>query len=225
MGEEVADRREERVRIHHLNRIDAAGVAIDQVGAGKGQLPVDRLPGRRAVGRGQDAAVGEKIVLVRAIEAAHAAHAVGHVGRKRVRRGNARVGRGPDEIRVLHQHARRVNVAAVVPDVGDDHAAIRAGKVDGHAARRVVGGVQAGVDRHVGQLARRGIGALARGHGQNLLAHDHEAVVEDAHHHDQKDGQDEGELDEGLALASASRGAQANEERGGLHGSSGYMLV
>jgi len=90
--------------------------------------------------------------------------------------------------------------------MGDDHATLRPGKIDAHAARGVVRGIQAHVDRIRRQLARRRIGRFARRHGHDLLAQDHETVIDNPHHHDEENGQDEGELDKSLALASPARG-------------------
>jgi hypothetical protein len=212
MGHEVPDRGHEGVGVEDLHGINAAGIAIHQVSAGERQLAVNRLPSRLPQIACQDAAVIEKVALGRAVQAAHAADAVGHVRRGGIVGFVAGISGRPGEFRVLDQHVGRIDITAVVPDMGDDDAAVRAGEIDSHAARGVVGGVQALIDGDAGQLPRGRIGAFARCHGQDLLAHDHEAVVEHAHHHHEEDGQDERELDERLALASPASDAQALDE-------------
>jgi len=91
--------------------------------------------------------------------------------------------------------------------VGDDGGSVTAGEIEAYTARCGVGGVQ--TDRNSGRgLTGGGVGTLAGGHGHDLQAHDHETVVKDPHHHDEEDGQDEGKLDEGLALTPAARASQ-----------------
>jgi len=104
-----------------------------------------------------------------------------------------------------------IHVVAVVPNVGDDNTSQGTGKIDSHATRGVIGRIKPHGDGVGDRLARCRVGGFAGGHGHDLLAHDHEAVVEDPHHHDQEDGQDEGEFDEGLALASLPPGSQLLE--------------
>jgi hypothetical protein len=101
--------------------------------------------------------------------------------------------------------------------VRDDDGPQGSGKINPDTARGIVGRVHPDADGHVGRLAGRRVGSFARGHGHDLLAHDHEAVVENSHHHDQEDGQDERELDEGLALASPSLEPHLLEIRKGVH--------
>jgi hypothetical protein len=222
MGHEVTNGRDEGVRIVNLDGIDAAGIAIHQVIAGEGQFPKHGLPSIRT---GQNSTLGEQVVFGRSIKAAHAAHTVGDVRRHGIGCLLPRVGGRPRELRIKNEDLGRADERAVIPDVGNNDPAQRPGEINADTARRIVGGVQAFIDGHVGQLPRCGVGAFAGGHGQDLLAHDHEAVVEDAHHHHEEDGQDKGELDKRLALASPARNAESNEERGTLHGSSGYMFV
>jgi len=93
------------------------------------------------------------------------------------------------------------------------------GKIDPHAARGIIGRVKPDGDGVGGCLTSCRVGRLAGRHGHDLLAHDHEAVVEDTAHHDQEDGQDEGELDEGLALASTPQDSQLLKVRKRFHGS------
>jgi hypothetical protein len=114
---------------------------------------------------------------------------------------------------------RGIHVGAVVPDVRDEDGSQGAGKIDPHASRGIIGRVEPHADRNVGRLACCGVGRFAGGHGHDLLAHDHKAVVEDSHHHDQKNGQDDGEFDEGLALASPSPDLDLLEVGERLHGS------
>jgi hypothetical protein len=106
---------------------------------------------------------------------------------------------------------------AGIPDVGDDDPAFRRGEIDADGAGRGVGRVETDGNAGGGGLAGRGVGRLARGHGHDLHAHDHEAVVEDPAHQDQKQGQNEGELDEGLAFAPAPDNPQGLEIRCGFH--------
>jgi hypothetical protein len=112
--------------------------------------------------------------------------------------------------------------------VGDDDASIGTGKIDPHAARGIIGRVKPHGDGIGDRLAGCRVGRFAGGHGHDLLAHDHEAVVEDAHHHDQEDGQNEGEFDEGLAFTPPASDFKLLEVGERLHGSPGspeYMFV
>jgi hypothetical protein len=114
---------------------------------------------------------------------------------------------------------RRVDIVTVVPDVGDDHAAVGTGKIDADAASGIISRVDSYGDGVGSGLAGCRIGRLTGSHGHDLLAHDHETVIKNAHHHDEEDGQDEGELDKGLTLTSASADSKLLEIREGFHGS------
>jgi hypothetical protein len=114
---------------------------------------------------------------------------------------------------------RRIDITAVVPDVGDDDTAEWTGEIDADAARSIVSRVKSHADRVGRRLPRSRVRGFASGHGHDLLAHDHEAVVENSHHHDEEDGQDERKLDKGLALAPAPPRPELSEIRKGLHGS------
>jgi len=130
----------------------------------------------------------------------------------------ARKGRRAGVVGIEHQDLRGRHVVAVVPNVGDDDSAVVAGKIESYAPSGVIGRIDSNRDR-VGELLARGrIGPFAGRHGQDLLAHDHEAVVEDAHHHDQEDGQNEGEFDEGLTLALPAADSQLLQKRETFHG-------
>ncbi len=218
-GQEVAYGRDKGVGIVDFNRINAAGVPIDEIVPWKRQLPVARLPARGAVRvAGKNPALIKELIRRAAKKASHASHAVRHIDRGGVGDGVARIGRGARVAGVLHQHIGGTHIGAVVPDVRDEGGSQGAGKIHPHAARGIIGRIQSHADRGDGRLARRRVGRFARGHGHDLLAHDHEAVIEDGHQHDQEDGQDERELDEGLALAPAPAGPELLEVRKGLHG-------
>jgi hypothetical protein len=88
--------------------------------------------------------------------------------------------------------------------VGEDDRALGTGKIKTHATRGHIGGVDTNGKTRRSRLAGRGIGRLTGRHGHDLHAHDHEAVIEDAHHQDEKDGKDEGEFYKRLALAPPS---------------------
>jgi hypothetical protein len=103
--------------------------------------------------------------------------------------------------------------------VGDNDAAVDSGKVDPNAAGRIVSRIDAHADGVSRSLAGGGIGGFTGGHGQNLLAHDHHAVIHDGAHHDEKDGENNCKLQESLAFASPPAGAQLDEVRGKGHGS------
>ena len=120
---------------------------------------------------------------------------------------------------------RGIDVGAIIPDVGDDDPAQWTGKIDPHAPRRIIGRINPDGDRVGHRLARRRVGRFAGRHRHDLLAHDHEAVIENGHHHDQKDGQDKREFDEGLAFAPPPPRSQLLEVGESLHGSSEYMFV
>jgi hypothetical protein len=206
MGHEVAQRRDELVRIVDLDGIYAARVTIDEIGTGERQLAEPRHPaGGAALGiAGEDSALVEEIIRGAAEQAAHAADGIGRVWIKRIVNRIARaIVFGALVAGIENQHLRRIAVLGilVIPDVGDDDAALRAREVNPDGAGRVVGGIDADCDAVGGQLTSGGVGSLARGHGHDLLAHDHVAVIDDAHHHDEEDGQDERELDKGLAFA------------------------
>jgi len=104
--------------------------------------------------------------------------------------------------------------------VSDDHATQGAGKIDPDAARRVISRVHPNADGIGWCLAGCRVGGFAGGHGHDLLPHDHEAIIDDAHHHDEENGQDEGKLNEGLAFAPPTHCAKSLEVRKSLHCSS-----
>jgi hypothetical protein len=106
--------------------------------------------------------------------------------------------------------------------VGDNDGAIGPGEIDILRAARRVGGVDTHPEAVGGILTGRRVGRFTRGHGHDLHAHDHEAVVEDRAHHDQQKRQNEGKLHERLALASAPHHPQALEIRDGFHGAFSY---
>jgi hypothetical protein len=153
MGHERPDRRDKGVGVHDLHGVDAAGVAIDQVGARERQFPVARLPAAGSVGvGGEDAALVEEGVLTGAIKAAHAADGVGDIGVGRIG-GVVAGGGGRAGIVGIHdQDVRGIDVGTVIPDVRDDHAAEGPGEVDTDAAGGVVSGIESrdhGVGRHL----------------------------------------------------------------------------
>jgi hypothetical protein len=94
-----------------------------------------------------------------------------------------------------------IDVGTIVPDVRNDDTAEGSGKINAHATRGIISRIKSCGDRHVGLLTCCRVGSFARSHGHDLLAHDHEAVVKDPHHHNEENGQNERELDERLALA------------------------
>ena len=218
MGHEAAYGRNKGVGIKYLHGINAAGVSIDEIGPRKRQLPINGLPARSPIGASKNAAFIKQIIRTASINTAQASDGVGDIGRVGIggriaRRRICRAGIA----RIEQQDMRGIHVGAVVPDVGDDDASIGTGKIDSHAARRIIGRIKPHADGVSGCLACRRVGRFAGGHGHDLLAHDHEAVVEDAHHHDQEDGQDEGEFDEGLAFAPAPGGSKLLEVGERLH--------
>jgi len=110
--------------------------------------------------------------------------------------------------------------------MGDHNGAIRTRKIDILRGARRIGGIDTNPGAIHGTLTGRGVGRFTRRHGHDLHAHDHEAVVEDRAHHDQQDGQNEGELDESLALASAPDRPHRLEIRGvRFHGAFSYPPV
>jgi len=220
MGHEIADGRDKGVGIHHFHGINAAGVPIDEIVSGERQLPVARLPAGGAVGvAGKNPAFIKQRALTASKKAAHASHGVGYIRRGGVVGIITRSGRRALVGGIEHEDMRGVDVRAVVPNVGDDDASEGTGKIDSDTPRGIIGRVEAHADGIGGRLAAGRVGRFAGGHGHDLLAHDHEAVIEDAHHHDEEDGQDERELDESLALAPPAPGLELLKIREGLHGS------
>jgi hypothetical protein len=139
MGHEAADGRDKGVGIIDFHGIDTAGVPVDKIGPRKRQLPINGLPAGNTIGASENAAVVKQGILTRSIEASHASDGVGDIGRGWIggvatrRRGRAGVSR------VEQQNMRRIDVGAVVPDVGDDDASQGTRKIDPHASRRIIG--------------------------------------------------------------------------------------
>ncbi len=135
-------------------------------------------------------------------------------------------GSRPDIIRVEQQHLIGISakILSAVPNVGDDHPAVGGGEIQPDRAGGRVSGVESDLDAQPGKLPRRGIGPLACRHGHDLHAHDHEAVIEDRAHDDQEEGQNDGELHEGLALALAPRDPKGRNIRGYSHWMAGLMV-
>jgi hypothetical protein len=180
MGHQVADGRDKGVGIINFHGINAAGIPIDETGPREGQLPKNGLPAIRA---DKNPAIGiQDGRRVVSIKGSHASHGVCGLCRRGVVGFITRIGRGACILGIKQQDLLRgrSHIGAVVPDMGEDGGPIGAGKIDPHAARRIVDRIQAHAYRNGGQLARRRIGPFASGHGHDLLAHDHEAVVEDA---------------------------------------------
>ena len=219
MGHEVAYGRDKGVGIVDFHGIDAAGVAIDEVGSRERQLAINGLPGGNAIRASKNAAFIKQGILTASIKASHASDGVGPIGRVRIGEVTTRRRRGAGKAGIEHENVRRIHVGAVVPDVSDDDASERTGKIHPHAARGIIGRVKPDGNGIDGRLACCRVGRFAGRHGHDLLAHDHEAVVEDAHHHDQEDGEDEGEFDEGLAFASPPPDLELLEVRKSFHGS------
>lgn len=97
----IADRRDERIGVHHLNRIDAARVAADHIGSGKWQLPVARFPPclcgirRQNVTLVFQAIIGYAGILIgRSVETADRDHRIGRDWIGRIAKVARRVGRG-----------------------------------------------------------------------------------------------------------------------------------
>ena len=218
MGHEFAEGRDEGVRVHDFHGVSAAYVPIDELISRKGQLPKTRLPAGGAIRvGGKNPALVKQSIPIAAIKATHASNGVGYIGGEGIICVITGSGGRAGVIGIEHQHSWGGNVGAIVPDMGDDDAPEGAGKIDSHTAGRIIGRNKSYRDG-VGELLARGrIGRFTGRHGHDLLAHDHEAVVEDAHHHDQEDGQDEGEFDEGLALALLAEGSQLLKIGGMLH--------
>jgi hypothetical protein len=137
---------------------------------------------------------------------------VGRVGTLRqveIGRIAVRVTRRADVVGIEQENvAGRIDLGAVVPDVRDDAGAVLGGKIDPDGTGRGIGGVQADLETEIGLLPGRRVRSLARGHGHDLHAHDHEAVVEDAAHDQQEERQDDRKFNESLALALAPGGTQ-----------------
>ncbi len=106
---------------------------------------------------------------------------------------------------------------AVIPDVSNDGGTLRTREIDADTSGGGVGSIKTHRNTSHGRLTGGGIGRFTGGHGHDLHAHDHEAVIEDPHHHDQEDGQDERELDKRLAFAPAPDQAQFVEVGGRFH--------
>jgi hypothetical protein len=226
MGHEVADGRDKGIGIHDLHGINTADISIHEVSPRERELSKARLPARGAIRvGGKNPAFIKQGILTGPIKASHASHAVRHIGCGGVGDVAARTGRRALILGIEHQHLRGGHVTAVVPNVGDDDASQGTGKIDPHATRGIISRIKPYRDGIDGRLARRRVGRFAGRHGHDLLAHDHEAVVEDAHHHDQKDGQDDGEFDKGLASALPASGSQPLKVGERLHGSFPYMFV
>jgi len=210
MGHEITQRRDETVGVHDLDGVDAADVAIDQVVARNRELPEAGLPSGRAVGiAGKNPALVKErsgISRIPSKKSPDAAHRIGDIRRKRIGGRGAGISCRTLIVAIHDKDLRRRNVAAVVPHVGDDHASQRAGKIHADATGSVISCVQPHGSRVRGCLSRGRVGRFARRHRHDLLAHDHEAIIHDPHHHDQEDGKNDGELDERLALALAPPG-------------------
>jgi hypothetical protein len=220
MGHHVAYRRDKGIGIHDFHGINTAGVPIDEIVPRDRQLPKARLPARVAVRiAGKNPAFIKQGTLTGSKKASHASHGIRHTGRQGVGAVVTRIGRRALIAGIEHQDMRGIHVGAGVPHVGDDDASQGTGKIDPHAARGIIGRVKPHGDRVDGRLPCCRVGRFAGRHGHDLLAHDHEAVVEDAHHHDQEDGQDEREFDEGLALTPPPPGSKLLEVRERFHGS------
>ena len=223
MGHQVADGRDKGIGIIDFHGINTAGVPIDEIVPREGQSANNGLPAIRA---GKNPAIGiQDRRRVVSIKASHASHGACGLCRRGVVAFITRIGRGAHKAGIKQQDLRGSHIGAVVPDVGEDGGSIGSGKIDPHAARRIIDRIQPHVYRLGRHLACRRVGPFAGGHGHDLLAHDHEAVVEDAAQHDQEDRQDEGEFDKGLALAPAPLRPDLLEVRERLHGSFGYMFV
>jgi hypothetical protein len=216
-GQEITNGRDKAVGVHDLDGIDTASIAIHEVGPRERQLTITGLPSHAGspirisiggIGR-KDLAPIVKGVGGVAKKTSHAVHGVGHIGLQSVRHVSGGIGRsGASRIGGI-EHQDQIGIrylGAVVPDVSDDRRALRTGKIDTYAARRDVSRVDADAETGAGGLPGRGVGRFARGHGHDLHAHDHEAVIKHSHHQNQEDGKNEGELDESLAFTPATRG-------------------
>ena len=211
MSHEIADRRNKGIGIKDFHGINTAGITIDQVHPRKGKLPIDRLPTGSPIGPTQNTTFPEKLVLAASKQTAHPSYGIRPIGRGGIGGVVPRIGRWPHVTGVKHQHVPGIHVITVIPDMRDDHAAQGTGKINPDAARGVISRIEAHTNAVSRLLAGGRIGRFAGRHGHDLLAHNHEAVVEDAHHHDQEDGQNERELDKSLALAPLATAAELNE--------------
>lgn len=217
MGHEAADRRDEGVGIIDFDGINAAGVAVDEIVSGERQFAINGLIRSNPIRAAKNPALIKQGRLRAPIKTSHASHRARPIGRAGIGGFAPRIGRRACKAGIEQQDMRGIDVRAVIPDVGDDDPSQRTGKIDPHAARRVIGGVKPHGNRVGRRLACRRVGRFAGGHGHDLLAHDHEAVVENAHHHDEENGQDEREFDESLALAALPPHSQLLEVRERLH--------
>jgi hypothetical protein len=95
--------------------------------------------------------------------------------------------------------------------VRDDGGPLGTRQIKSHTTGRNVGRVDTNIQTGTRRLTGGRIGSLAGRHGHDLHAHDHEAVIEDPHHHDQEDRKDEGELDERLTFTPTTDGANSTE--------------